>query len=254
MHPSRALILLSIVSLGTPGCSDWLKPTPPLNIVDFPPRSRVRALRPKDYFADDGQIAMAYAVQSDDLAEIDRLLATGVNVNAVGKDRVSMLTWAMLNERKASFERLLKKGADPNHLVLGDCPLVWIAARNNDSTWLELLLRFKANPSLISGRDRDVALTAAIYYPSGDGNIRNIDLLVRAKADLNHQDHLGCTPMIRCLMHNRYDLAYRLLESGADWRIKDKKGRDVMYDVIISEFKPGTEGWGWREKFIDLLL
>lgn len=56
------------------------------------------------------------------------------------------------------------------------------------------------------------------------------------------------------MMHNRYDLAYQLLQAGTDFRLKDMHGYDLVYRVVSSDFRPGTEGWPWREKLIDFLV
>jgi ankyrin repeat protein len=240
---------------GLISCSDSHPPrNRSLDIVDFPPLPHPPTYRPADFFSDPQAIELVTAVQRADLATIDELVAAGADVDVTGKDGANPLTWALLKQKKTAFKWLLGKGANPNHLVMGGVPLVDIAARNGeDSEWLELLLKYKADPNVAYGRDRHMALNSGIYYATGEGQKRNLELLIHAGADLNHLDDFGSTPMLIAMAHNRYDMACRLLEAGADYRIKDKRERDLAYYVITSKFQPGTEGWPWREKLIDIL-
>jgi hypothetical protein len=44
----------------------------------------------------------------------------------------------MIAKNKAGFERLLQIGADPNHMIGKQLPLIHIAAKLDDVDWLRL--------------------------------------------------------------------------------------------------------------------
>ena len=69
-----------------------------------------RLSRMLDYFADPGVRALANAAEAGDVKEIDRLVASGVNVNAVGSHGMTPLKWAMIARSHDSFLRLLERG------------------------------------------------------------------------------------------------------------------------------------------------
>jgi hypothetical protein len=67
----------------------------------------------EDYFSDPQVIALCHAIAANNLAEIDRLVAAGANVNAKGKGNMTPLLWAFPDNKLDRFERLLKHGAGP---------------------------------------------------------------------------------------------------------------------------------------------
>ena len=48
----------------------------------------------EEYFTHPQVIALCRAIEADDLKEMDRLIAAGVNVNAQGKGKMTPLLWA----------------------------------------------------------------------------------------------------------------------------------------------------------------
>ncbi len=74
----------------------------------------------EDYFDDPKVVALCHAIESNDIKEIDRLVADGANVNAKGKDNMTPLLWAFPDNKLDRFNLLLRHGADPNIAVEGD--------------------------------------------------------------------------------------------------------------------------------------
>ena len=230
-----------------------------LNIIDLKLVGFGRRWQPTDLFQDPQVVALAVAIKKGDLKKIDELLDSGVDVNAQGKDDITPLGWALMIKNKAAFRRLLERGADPNQKILkfgtGALTVTDIVARDEtDSQWLELVLKHGGDPNVATTDDRDTPIVSVIYYCSiGPGKDKNLELLIKAGADLNHQDVEGWTPLMRAMMHNAYDIAYRFLQAGADYRIKDNQGRDLAYDLITADFELGRDGQMWRERLIDFL-
>jgi hypothetical protein len=76
--------------------------------------------RAADYFDDPKVIALCRAIESNDIAEIDRLVAAGADVNAQGKGKMTPLLWAYPDNRLERFKRLLEHGANPNVAIESD--------------------------------------------------------------------------------------------------------------------------------------
>jgi ankyrin repeat protein len=81
--------------------------------------------RAEDYFDDPQVIELCRAiangaakfndtVDKEVLDLIDKLLAEGADVNAKGKDNMTVLLWSHYARDPRVFEKILKAGADPN--------------------------------------------------------------------------------------------------------------------------------------------
>lgn len=237
------------------GCN---RPLPDrLNIVDL--EGIYRGWQPTDLFQDPQMVALAIAIQKGDLQKIDDLLAAGVDVNARGKDDITPLGWALMIRNKPAFRRLLERAADPNEKIVpfqtGASTVTDVVARDAaDSEWLELVLAHGGDPNLSTTDEQTTPIVSAIDYSDiGPVQDRIIELLISAGADLNHQDFQGSTALLWAMARNRYDIAYRFLQAGADFRIKDKQGRDLGYKLITADFSLGRNGQLWRERLIDFL-
>ncbi|HWB13024.1 MAG TPA: ankyrin repeat domain-containing protein [Pirellulales bacterium] len=218
---------------------------------------------PRRYWSDPQSIALAEAIGGGNLAEIDKLVAAGADLNAIGKEDVSPLVWAIARQQKSAFRRLLEHGANPAVGYLHYESIVHLAARaEKDSDWLRLLLEHKADPNTPGfpmkkgghalfdaiGKEQ-TPLFAATYSLKRE----NVELLVKAGADVNHGDATGETPLICAAGLNQFDIVYYLLEAGADYRRKERNGLDVCYEIINTTVSPDHELARWREKVIDWL-
>ena len=108
-----SFVLILSGSVGLTGCG----PVSQLTGSTFHQKFRWQA---KDYFEDPQVIALCHAIEADDLAEIDRLVAAGANLNAKGKDNMTPLLWAFPDRKLKRFTRLLELGADPNVAIASD--------------------------------------------------------------------------------------------------------------------------------------
>jgi len=185
-----------------------------------------------DYFHDPDVIALANAAAEGDTAEIDRLLARGVDVNTMGKEGMTPLAFALVNNNEKGFLYLLQHGADPNlQDEEGDSVLSLVARRENDSKWLEMVLEHGGDPNLVDPIDTIDSYKDAtpIFNAIRSKNILNVQLLVDAGADLDHQNALGHTPAMYAARFRWYRVVYLFLERGAEWSIKNKFGDDIAY-------------------------
>jgi hypothetical protein len=80
------------------------------------------ALDAADYFDDAGMLGLCHAIEANDVGRMEELIAAGVDVNQVGRFRITALLWAMPDARRERFECLLRHGADPNVPLANDFP------------------------------------------------------------------------------------------------------------------------------------
>jgi ankyrin repeat protein len=210
------------------------------------------------YFSDPQMVALAEVVSQGDVQQIDKLVAQGADVNARGKDGLTLLMWALISENKASFKRLLEHGADPNLYIAGHYLAGFhtvtkaTAGIGNSSEWLEMALQHGGDPNLVTSitpKDTETPIFAAIE----SRRKQNLDLLIKAGADLNHQDHRGTTPMVYAAGMMYYDSAYYLLEAGADFRIMERNGFDVACEAVETTVDPRSDLERWRQKLLNAL-
>lgn len=111
-----------------------------------------RMLAPSEYFTDPDVIALAKAGKRNDVAEIDRLIAKGVNINAKGKGDFTPLFFAFFEGFEDAFSAMLKHGADPNvveTIITKSCVTARAAAIEDNSEWLKLVLEHGGDPDVV---------------------------------------------------------------------------------------------------------
>jgi ankyrin repeat protein len=193
--------------------------------------------------------ALTAALERNDWADAEKALHAGANVNAIGKDGIYPLIWAMYIKNKPAFEWLLEHGADPNFDSGGSdgCALFW-AAEANDSDWLRMLLAHKANPNLL--HKNAVWTETPLLAAGGLCRLENLKMLIAAGADINYQQSKqdgGATPAIHAADSGFLEGVYELLEAGANIRPRDTGGWDLTDYVARRPPDP------WREKVLQLL-
>ncbi len=176
----------------------------------------------------DSQVAaLATAAQDGDVAEIDRLVAAGVDVNTKGLGCTTPLYWALRNLNKAGYKRLLEHGASPNVETTDGDSVMHFAAGWIEPEWLELALQHGGALNLPRSRCRRFPNRTPIFDAIGKLQTKQLQLLIDAGANVNQKDHEGQTPLTYAIRHGQYESAYQLLEAGADYRVKSPDGKDI---------------------------
>jgi len=134
----------------------------------------------QEAFNDEGVVSLLHAAKNNDFKEAQRLIDSGVNVNAIGKDGATPLIWMQGMQNLAGMKVLLELGADPNQYATRDVgyPL-WLAAAGGNLDALRLLLDHGANPNLRHGTK--TPLVMAII----DSHLDCAELLLQRGADIN---------------------------------------------------------------------
>jgi ankyrin repeat protein len=204
---------------------------------------------PESIWSDARMIAIAHAIDQNDLRTIDKLVQEGVNLNLKGKQDETILVYAVGAQNKKAFEHLLEIGADPNVHIdeLGN--MVYFTAKSPiDSEWLEIVLKYGGDPN-VACVDGDTPLFGA----TNSHRISNLEILLKAGADINHQNNAGETPVVYAAGFNFYDSVYYLLQAGSDYRLKDKYGNDLASRIIKSSVDRNGDAGKLREKVIQFL-
>lgn len=207
--------------------------------------------RPEDPSSPQPGDLLCQAVLRDDLAEVRRLLASGIDANAptsspqqwralmlagnvamaealldAGADLhhqdaigFDVLSYALDSGNEALVARLLQAGADLNRRNMYGWTRLRSAAFGRNPEAVAQLLKLGADPAL----DRGKLLSAASWYGStgyGEATERTIDLLVGAGEDVNATDHHGYTAL-HCAVHG-----YAHTPSDEEWWNASSDGSD----------------------------
>lgn len=209
------------------------------------------ALSPAEIFHDPGLRQLAQAAQHGNVKEINVLIAKGVDVNGHGKYGIGPLfsAWQALN--KKGYKALLEHGANPNNIWSNGYTLLNAIAMTPDPYFMRLALEHGANPNLAAPVSNETPIFKAVR-PRGKVNLQ---LLIHAGANLNHQDNDGETPLMVAADLSQYDAVYKLLLAGANFRLKDKWGKDIRWNIKQDEKYMDKSGAGgvWLQKVVNFL-
>ncbi len=206
-----------------------------------------------EMFPGDSQAqALALAAAAGDIERINKLVARGANVNAVGSYGVTLPTWTLYHPNKAGFKRLMELGADPNiNWNDGDTLLHWITFKTDEIgiEYLQMALE-------IGGGDPNVERP-------GNGNrpIENVfflttfkhnafSLLYNAGSEIDYKDKFDVPLVKKAARAEDYELVYFLLTQGVDYTTANK-GVDSSMKIQVKRRGMGKKGtsqymWFWR--------
>lgn len=180
----------------------------------------------EDFFADAHARALAAAAARGDAAEVGRLVAAGANPNAIGRDGMVPLVWAIGKRNHAGMRALLAAGADPNAAGPSGLRPLELAAGSTDPELLRILLGAKGDPNARNSGSEPLLYTAVMHKQAA-----NVRLLVERGADVNAVDDSHQTPTQLAADTDQWDLAAFLLEHGADPTIPDRSGGTVAFTL-----------------------
>ena len=203
-----------------------------------------------------GDTPLMLAIQLNKLNIAQLLLDAGADINALNRDKQSMLSIAISRKLpKETIAFLLKNNIDPNTKDKDGTAPIHFAIKNNDLELFSMLLtsdkldkELKPNSPNITnicyslsqenyqmvelllqkGAKWDCEYSTyptLVHYAVSDNDPKLWELLIKYKADLNAQDKGGNTPMHYACKFGNIDAAKMLLEKGVTPDTKDNFGR-----------------------------
>lgn len=169
------------------------------------------------------------AAQNGDIAEIKRLLNSGVELRRVdGRGRTALHIAAFASHDEA-VSVLAEAGLDPNRLENGKYDVTTIAAVANDADMVRTAVRAGGSAKNVTSIYDGTALIAAAHL----GNWESVAALIEADAPLDHVNNLGWTALIEAVVLGdggpRHIKTVKLLvEAGADRSIMDRNGNTPL--------------------------
>ena len=182
------------------------------------------------YFSDARVAEFVRHVQQGDLAQVQAGLRAGISPNAQGRDGFTPIFF-IFPARNADVARaLLRAGADPNAKLPDGTPVLQFAVRLENPEFTKALLEFKADPNAIGQYEQPVIHEAVLA-----GEARQLELLVRAGADINVIWGMG-TPLFAAIGAVNFAAAAKLLDLGAnsDWRSPGGKSQPTAGELLCS--------------------
>ena len=200
----------------------------------------------EDYFIDPKVIALCRAIEANDLAEMERLVQAGADVNARGKGNMTPLLWAFPDNHLPRFKWLLEHGADPNvkiesefntrgFMVPGDA-VTHFVCKTAFPGYFDAVFEHAGDPNLRTRRYEDVPLTLVIQGGGGGNREELIRKLIAIGADPNMFSGQITPAMNAVTWCGQYGLANLLLDLGADHRVYEKDGmRRLIHFAVLEE-------------------
>jgi ankyrin repeat protein len=174
-----------------------------------------------------GVTPLLEAARYGDAATVKALLEGGADVHASAREGETPLMAASRAGSLEAVRLLIEHGADVNAVeaLQEQTALMWAAAEGHVDI-VDALLKAGADPNRKARASELTTRSTRTDYPSGGFTalhwaVRNGDepvvrRLVEGGADLNITNADGATPMMLAIVNDRFDLAAKLVELGAD--------------------------------------
>jgi ankyrin repeat protein len=191
---------------------------------------RVHTMRPEDFFQALADIRLAAAIDADSAERVAAAVDAKADVNAVGKDGMLPLNWAIVKGKRQALDALLKLKADPNKQALPGRSPMHTSILLPDPAILQQLLKAGGNPNLRKSDDGEPIVFACLSFQF----VRDQHLmaLLDAGADINARRPTMNEPLVSYAGGvSAWKVADGLLERGADPRATSKSGQTIVFYI-----------------------
>ena len=259
MRLARALLIAVALGLVAAGCGV-------MNLLPGRSIHQRCGWKAEDYFTDRKVISLCRAIEANDLAEMERLVKAGADVNAQGKDKMTPLLWAFPDNHLPRFKWLLKHGANPNVVVESGFNTRQTISRGESVTLLACKTSYPGYFDAVfdNGGDPNIRHTgplgfsqtplfAVITRGAGD-KAAKIRRLIELGADMNVLSNGGTPVMQAVSWFGQYELAIMMLDAGANFRTYgESESQRLIHIVAKQERRLGQYTPEQRAKFHELV-
>jgi ankyrin repeat protein len=180
--------------------------------------------------------ALFEAAKNGDLDQVQRLVESGADVNAVGEHSITPFLWAYFSGHTEVVKYLLSRGGNVNYDGFSEGTLLTLAAFTGDVASISYLLDVGAEIDHAMPRGGETAL----HHAADNDQTDAIRLLIRRGADVNHQTKhdgpselnfgtfWGETPLHVAAVRGDEAMIQALLAGGADKTIKTAEGETPL--------------------------
>jgi len=180
--------------------------------------------------------ALTSAIQSGDIATVERLLTEGADLEGTGEKGPTPLAIAAAFDRLEMVQLLLDGGADVN---ARNGAAVFAGAYCPNPEALELMLERGADPNVSSTVDRGNGASTsgytALMRATRLGRSENVRLLLEAGASVNAVDGDGRTALHHAAAAGEVEVPGALIGAGADANDRDKGGATPLHLARTAE-------------------
>jgi len=168
-----------------------------------------------------GPLLMAVDAGNDEGARA--LLDAGAALEAVDAAGHTALAWACVKGNAVLAAELLKRGAKPDTAAQDGMTPLFHASHGGHAAIVEMLLARGAGSNPKEQKYGETALMRA----ANDGHLAVVELLLAHKAPVNQVNDEGLSAAHMAARNGQDDVLAALARRGANFRLKDKAGRDV---------------------------
>lgn len=193
--------------------------------------------------------ALADAAAAGARERVEALVKSGANVNAVGRDGVTPLLWALSAQNKRGVASLLDFGANPNYVAPSGFSPISLASGFDDPDFLRSMLAHGGDPNMKSGVGEPILHTAITSE-----RWLNVEILLDNGADINSRSATGMTPALLCAYLDDYEKVAYFLRRGADHTLVANNGSTLANEIDLSRLRPDSERGEWLQRVRSMLM
>jgi ankyrin repeat protein len=173
------------------------------------------------------------SVKNGDLLKIKYYIRKGADVNAYYRHNYSLLIVASSVNNLDIVRLLLNCGADINRCTLYGGSALSVAAYDTKIRVFKYLLEKGASIQT----DVDPLGQTILMQASRDNQQQIVKILLPRKIGINSQNQEGNTAMLLAGKYQHWECVKLLIKSGANTKLKNKKGEDIFSVAKIKNYK-----------------